>query len=91
MFSPAWRDRLGALTSLCGLGVSLVLLIWGANATWLAWVRGSYKPTVIEFPAWIVLIVIPVGSLFLALRFVRQLVGHLRGSGNDEAPFESGL
>ena len=91
MMGPGWRARIGVVTSLLGLGVSLVLVVFGAQATWTAFVRGAYKPTLVEFPTWLVLVVIPVGSLFLAIRFLRQAVAHARGRGEDTEPVEAGL
>jgi TRAP-type C4-dicarboxylate transport system permease small subunit len=58
---------LGALTM-------LVILGFGVHATWSAYARGAYKPTGIDVPTWIVLIVIPVGSLLLSLRFAHLFV-----------------
>jgi TRAP-type C4-dicarboxylate transport system permease small subunit len=35
--------------------------------------RHLFKPTLLEIPTWIVLIVIPVGSFVLALRYVVEI------------------
>ena len=86
VLSPDWRARIGMLTSVLGFAVSVVLVCFGAAATWTAFVRGSYRPAIIEFPTWIVLIVIPVGAFFLALRFARQFIGHLRDSERTLPP-----
>jgi hypothetical protein len=35
--------------------------------------RHLFKPTLLEVPTWIVLIVIPIGSLILALRYFVEI------------------
>ena len=67
----------------------LVLLIWGVGATWEKYVTGAYNPTVVEFPSWIVLLCIPVGSLILALRFLRHTIEFAAGVRSDQASFET--
>jgi TRAP-type C4-dicarboxylate transport system permease small subunit len=67
--SPAALRRCGLFSAAAGALTTLVLLIFGADATWTAYVRGSYKPTGINIPSWIVLGSIPIGALLLFLRF----------------------
>ncbi len=87
VLSAAWRNRLGLVGAVLGLGVCLVLTIFGARITWINFLRGSYKPTLIEMPTWLVLIVIPLGSLFLCVRFSRQIAGYVRAlRGHDLRP-----
>jgi C4-dicarboxylate transporter DctQ subunit len=57
----------------CAL-TSLVIFVFGIDATWTAFQRGAYKPTGIDVPTWMVLIVIPIGSLLLLLRFARLFI-----------------
>ena len=59
--------------------VTLVLTWFALIATLDAARRGVYKPTVIEFPTWIVLAVIPVGCLLLSLRFTHRFLALLAG------------
>lgn len=81
--SQTWQDRWAALSSLIGLLVSLVLTVFGAVTTWDHYVRGIFKPSVLEFPTWVPLLAIPLGSLLLSLRFARMLhqsVRQLKGA-----------
>lgn len=87
-FPQRWRQRFGVLSSLLGLGISLVLLIWGVVATWDKFQSGAYKATVVEFPGWIVVAVIPLGSLILGLQFLRHLVGYATGAKIDRSDYD---
>ena len=40
----------------------------------MAFVRGAFKPTMLQVPTWIVLVVIPIGSAVLAVRFLREVI-----------------
>lgn len=73
-----WRHRLGMASSVFGIVVSLVLLIFGAGRTLDAFERGLYRATLVEFPLWIVLLCIPIGGLLLLGRFSHRLVAHWR-------------
>jgi C4-dicarboxylate transporter, DctQ subunit len=57
------------LGNIVSFGVASALTIFGAWTTWTAYVRHLFKPTLLEIPTWIVLIVIPIGSFVLALRY----------------------
>ena len=61
------------LGNIVALAVALALTIFGTWTTWTAYVRHLYKPTLLEVPTWIVLIVIPVGSLVLAARYAVEV------------------
>jgi TRAP-type C4-dicarboxylate transport system permease small subunit len=60
------------LSNLVSLCVALVLTVFGALATWSAFARHAFRPSMLEIPLWIVLIIIPIGSALLALRFLRE-------------------
>jgi TRAP-type C4-dicarboxylate transport system permease small subunit len=70
---------LGIVSSLIGVLVSLVLVIFGTALTWDYCQRGVYTPSVMEFPVYLILLVIPFGSLALLLQFVRRAVRNLGG------------
>jgi TRAP-type C4-dicarboxylate transport system permease small subunit len=57
------------LGNVVSFAVALALTFFGAWTTWTAYTRHLFKPTLLEVPTWIVLIVIPVGSIILALRY----------------------
>jgi TRAP-type C4-dicarboxylate transport system permease small subunit len=69
-----WQRVCALLSNLISLGVAIVLTVFGATSTWTAFTRGAFKPTVLEIPTWIVLIIIPIGSAVLALRFLREVI-----------------
>jgi len=69
--SPAALRVCGMVSAAACALTSLVILVFGIDATWTAYQRGAYKPTGIDVPTWIVLIVIPIGALLLLLRFAR--------------------
>ncbi len=75
--SERWKKRCAVFSSAMGLIVSLVLTIFGVIVTYDHQVRGIYKPTILEFPAWIVLVAIPIGSLFLSARFLVLMFDHI--------------
>jgi TRAP-type C4-dicarboxylate transport system permease small subunit len=53
--------------------VAIALTVFGAWTTWTAYSRHLFKPTQLQFPTWIVLIVIPIGCLVLALRYLVEI------------------
>jgi TRAP-type C4-dicarboxylate transport system permease small subunit len=70
--SPFWRRICAFLSNFISLGVAVVLTVFGASVAWTSYVRGAFKPTVLEIPIWIVLLIIPIGSALLAARFLRE-------------------
>ena len=54
------------ISSALGSVGTAIIFAFGVGATWSAYVEGAYKPTTTNVPTWIVVIVIPVGSLLLA-------------------------
>ena len=91
MTPPGLRRVFGAISASLGLVIAVVLCVFGANATWNAYARGMFKATLLEFPTWIVLLAIPVGSLMLTVRFLRQLIGHLRGDAEESLEQDFGI
>ena len=72
--SPTALRVCGLFSSAAGMLITLVLVGFGADATWTAFVRGAFKPTGTDVPTWMVLIVIPLGGLLLFIRFARMFV-----------------
>ena len=70
--SPNALRVCGLFSSAVGILTTLVLFAFGADATWTAYARAAYKPTGIDVPTWMVLIVIPVGAVLLFFRFARM-------------------
>lgn len=69
----------GLISSGSGIVAALVLLVFGAHATWIALARGSFKSTGLDIPTWIVVAVIPIGGLLLLLRFAHMFVEYYTG------------
>ncbi|MFL6796198.1 MAG: TRAP transporter small permease [Xanthobacteraceae bacterium] len=69
-----WQRVCAFLSNLISLGVAVVLTVFGGEVTWTAFMRGVFKPTTLQFPTWIVLLVIPIGSAVLAMRFLRETI-----------------
>jgi C4-dicarboxylate transporter, DctQ subunit len=69
-----WRRRLALVSAAVGSAVSMVLTVFGVIITVDAQRRGVYKPTILEFPTWIVLLVIPLGASLLTARFLQRFV-----------------
>ena len=90
-FSQRWRQRFGVVSSLLGLGIASVLVIWGALAVREKFISGAYNPTVVEFPTWIVLLCIPIGSLILALRFLRNMIEYAAGVRSDRTNYQTDI
>jgi TRAP-type C4-dicarboxylate transport system permease small subunit len=76
MISKQHYHHLGLTTSIIGVLVSVVFTIWGITTTWDHWLRGIYKPTVLEIPSWILLCIIPLGAFLMGTRFFRQAINH---------------
>jgi TRAP-type C4-dicarboxylate transport system permease small subunit len=69
-----WQKVCALLSNLISLGVAVVLTVFGAGTSWIAFSRHAFKPTTLEIPTWIVLIIIPIGCALLALRFLRESI-----------------
>jgi len=69
-----WRRRLALVSAAIGFAVSIVLTVFGVIVTLDTLRRGVYKPTILEFPTWIVLLVIPLGASLLTARFLQRFV-----------------
>jgi C4-dicarboxylate transporter, DctQ subunit len=69
-----WQRICALLSNLISLAVAVVLTVFGVTTTWIAYTRHAFKPTVLEIPTWIVLIIIPIGCTLLALRFLRETI-----------------
>ena len=79
-FSPGALRICGLVSAGSGILASLVLVLFGANTTWTALARGSYKSTGLDIPTWLVLVVIPVGGLLLLVRFLQMFGEYYSGS-----------
>jgi TRAP-type C4-dicarboxylate transport system permease small subunit len=82
--AQAW---LGIITSVIGSAMSIYLVVWGIKVTWVYFQRGVVQCTPLLTPTWIVLIVIPLGSIPLFVQFLRRTHSYLealKSSANGE-------
>jgi len=61
------------ISNVIAFAVAVALTVFGAWTTWTAYSRHLFKPTQLQFPTWIVLIVIPIGCFVLALRYFVEI------------------
>ncbi len=70
---------LGIISSLIGVFVSVVLTVFGTRVTWDYYQRGVYTPSALEVPVYLILLVIPIGSLLLSAQFIRRIALNTAG------------
>jgi C4-dicarboxylate transporter DctQ subunit len=75
--TPKKQALLGILTSLIGSAMSLYLVIYGAKVTWEYYDRGVVECTPLLTPTYIILLIIPLGSIPLFLQFLRRAYRYL--------------
>lgn len=75
--SPRIQTLLNILTSAIGAAICCALTWYGSLATFVYWQKGIFIPTLLEVPTEYVLVIIPVGSFFLFIQFMRRTYGHL--------------
>lgn len=66
------RALLGMISSIIGLVVSFIFVWYGAITTYDHFRRGIYESAVMEMPIAPVLAIIPLGSFFLLIQFIRR-------------------
>lgn len=96
--APRVRHALEAVTAVAGAAVSAILLWAGLNATISAWISGALTIGSWEIPRAYVWSIIPIGSAFLVVEFVRFAAtagqAALRGEAKEpeqEAPVQGTL
>ena len=72
------RAVLGVISSLIGAFVLLVVFWFGALETLDLFKRGVHNPSVLEFPKAPLVAIIPFGSFFFMIQFLRRTFGFLR-------------
>lgn len=77
--SPRTVSFLGIFSSLIGIFISIVLTTFGTSVTLDYYHRGVYTPSAMEIPVYLILIIIPIGSLFLLAQFIRRTVINVAG------------
>lgn len=68
-FEGKTRALLGMISSFFGIVVCCVLVRYGVRVTWEYFLSGSYRPTLLEIPTYLILWVIPWGGFLLLIAF----------------------
>lgn len=77
--SPKVQRWMNVFNSILGALICLILTIYGTLEVINSWQRGILIPAEIEIPRVINLAVIPLGSFFLFLQFMRRAQLYIRG------------
>jgi C4-dicarboxylate transporter DctQ subunit len=76
--SPKANAVLGILSSIIGIFVCLIIFWFGSIETVYHFKRGVLNPSILEFPKAPLLAIIPFGSFFFMLQFIRRTLGFIR-------------
>lgn len=68
---------LGIITSVIGSAMSLYLVVYGTKVTWDYFKRDVIQCTPLLTPSFIILLIIPLGSILLFIQFLRRAYGYL--------------
>lgn len=69
---PRAQAALGVVSSFIGIIISLILVYYGTSITYNLFVTGKFHPTTLMLPEAPLYIIIPIGSLFLLIEFIRK-------------------
>ncbi len=76
--SPKTNAVLGIFSSIIGVFVCLIISWFGTIETLYHFKRGVLNPSILEFPKAPLLAIIPFGSFFFMLQFIRRTLKFLR-------------
>ena len=76
--SPKTRAVFGVISSVIGAFVFLVVFWFGTLETLDLFKRGVHNPSVLEFPKAPLVAIIPFGSFFFMIQFLRRAFGFIR-------------
>ena len=77
--SPQAQRWLGVVNSIICAFVCLVITVYGLTEVITSWQRGIRIPAEIEMPRYLNLMVIPLGTFFLWLQFMRRALLYYQG------------
>jgi len=69
------------ITCIMAVPATLIITWYGAASSWDHFQRGIQVIQTLHTPKWILMLVIPVGSLMLLIQLLRQIVQHLQVRG----------
>jgi TRAP-type C4-dicarboxylate transport system permease small subunit len=75
--NPKVQALVNTITSIVGAIICLALTYYGAQVTWDHFVRGLHTPTTLRPLLFPILAVIPLGSFFFFIQFLRRTHGYL--------------
>jgi C4-dicarboxylate transporter DctQ subunit len=75
--SPKTNAVLGVISSIIGIFVCLIIFWFGTIETLYHLKRGVLNPSILEFPKAPLLAIIPFGSFFFMLQFIRRVLGYI--------------
>jgi TRAP-type C4-dicarboxylate transport system permease small subunit len=78
LFRPKTQSLIKAVTSAMSALVSLVLAWFGLKVSWDLLQAGYFTPTMLELPKWFLTAIIFLGSLLLAIQFIRRACASLK-------------
>lgn len=75
---PRAQVTLNVITSIFGIIICLVLVWWGVKVTWEHFQEAYYIRSLINYPTWPLIAIIPVGSFLFFIQFLRRTYGYMR-------------
>ncbi|MFC1902893.1 TRAP transporter small permease [Chloroflexota bacterium] len=69
---------LGIISSIIGLSICIVLVLYGIEVSGDYMKRGLFEPTLLELPKGPLLTIIPIGFFLLFIQFIRRTYGYIR-------------
>jgi TRAP-type C4-dicarboxylate transport system permease small subunit len=78
LFRPKTQSLIKAVTSSVSAFVCLVLAWFGLKVSWDLLQAGYFTPTMLELPKWFLTAIIFLGSLLLAIQFIRRAWASLK-------------
>ncbi|MFC1979454.1 TRAP transporter small permease subunit [Chloroflexota bacterium] len=81
---PKTQACLNTITSIIGALIWLTVTVFSVKATWNFYQLGYYFFTPLETPKFIVLGIIPLGSVLLFIQFIRRAYGYSPGWTGQE-------
>ena len=87
--SPRVRAYFDLAHGVMGIAVCGVLCWYGTIVTWGQWQRGVMDIQVVDMPKHLILIIIPLGFLFLIAQFLRQFLIDLQQIKSAGDPFSA--
>lgn len=83
--SERTRKVFELISSCIGFIVSTIVTVFGFITTVDLYTRGAYTDAMLQIPRFILIIIIPIGFLFLSIQFLRNIISYFfkNGKGVD--------